>query len=274
MAANEAQTSVPDVGPSEYTIERFWKRVAEVTTRYHDEHQRWRGGEEIARWNDMNQKPCERCANSKVKRDCVVDQEHPACRACRNNKVSCDRKPKFIFDMTKDVFFPSYLQFLDIYHNRKPGQMRRLRRHEYRFKPVKVRIANGREILHEGNPPSENGSPESIARIEQMQAALDTANGHLRALGKMCSQMFSEQSEMQYRLRASVSGLRAVQPMIQSVRAQLHAAKRAGKEEAAQMFNNAFHILDQADRHFDDSPASQYTPNSPPLQYNFNLTGS
>jgi hypothetical protein len=45
--------SLPDVGPSIYTIERFWKRVAEVTTRYHA-GRKWIGGEEIILWNQTN----------------------------------------------------------------------------------------------------------------------------------------------------------------------------------------------------------------------------
>ncbi|KAJ7932925.1 hypothetical protein B0H13DRAFT_1856536 [Mycena leptocephala] len=131
--------TVSTAGPSLSTIERFWKRVAEVTTRYHDSKHQWTGGEEIRLWNLGNRTACEGCEMRKNKRICLVDFDHPSCRPCRANKVLCDRKLRFIFDMTKEQFFPSYSQFLRIFKDRQPGQLRRLRRHENRFKPEDAR---------------------------------------------------------------------------------------------------------------------------------------
>ncbi|KAJ7626516.1 hypothetical protein DFH06DRAFT_1141827 [Mycena polygramma] len=79
--------SLPAVGPTGSTLERFWKKVAEVTTRYHDPELGWVGGEDVSRWNDTNTQPCERCANSRNGKKCEVDSDHPSCRACRRNKV-------------------------------------------------------------------------------------------------------------------------------------------------------------------------------------------
>jgi hypothetical protein len=50
----EHTTSWPTVGPTSYTLERFWRRVAEITTRYHDSQRQWTGGEEIRLWNLRN----------------------------------------------------------------------------------------------------------------------------------------------------------------------------------------------------------------------------
>jgi hypothetical protein len=61
--------------------------------------------------------------------------DHPSCRPCRANKVGCDRKPRFVFAMTKDQFFPTYAQFLKVFQDRKATQLKRLRRQEYRFRP-------------------------------------------------------------------------------------------------------------------------------------------
>ncbi|KAJ6462339.1 hypothetical protein C8R47DRAFT_1080232 [Mycena vitilis] len=107
----ESLMSLPAVGPSCSTLEKFWKRVAEVTTRHHDPEHGWVGGEEIRMWNEANTQ-------------------------CRHNKVGCDRKPRFVFDMTKDRFFTSYPHFLRIFQDPDTKQVRRLRRHEYKFKPV------------------------------------------------------------------------------------------------------------------------------------------
>ncbi|KAJ7499750.1 hypothetical protein FB451DRAFT_1206417 [Mycena latifolia] len=89
--------TAPAVGPDEITLDQFWRRVAELTTRYHGDQQKWIGGSEIRKWNAENR------LNSRA---CAVDEDQPSCRACRANKIGCDRKPRFIFDMTKRHFFP------------------------------------------------------------------------------------------------------------------------------------------------------------------------
>ncbi|KAJ7758177.1 hypothetical protein DFH07DRAFT_772644 [Mycena maculata] len=47
-------TSSPVVGPSTDILDDFWRRVAEVTTRYHDADNKWIGGSEIRKWNKAN----------------------------------------------------------------------------------------------------------------------------------------------------------------------------------------------------------------------------
>ncbi|KAJ7767248.1 hypothetical protein B0H16DRAFT_1521470 [Mycena metata] len=117
--------SVPAVYPTETVLDRFWRRVAQLTTRYHDVEHKWIGGGEIREWNLINQEPCDKCANSKTQKQCIIDDDQPSCRTCRKTKIGCDRKPRFVFDMTRDEFFQSYDQFLAIFQNPEKGRLRR-----------------------------------------------------------------------------------------------------------------------------------------------------
>ncbi|KAJ7472776.1 hypothetical protein FB451DRAFT_302950 [Mycena latifolia] len=125
--------SEPSVTPSPQMLERFRRRVTELTSRHHDSDNNCIGGEEIRVWNRTHREPCGRCAQSKVHRLCIVDEDNPNCRACRSMKVGCDRKPRFVFDMTTDMFFPTYTQFLPIY-NRYRGRFKRHKTAENRAK--------------------------------------------------------------------------------------------------------------------------------------------
>ncbi|KAJ6581756.1 hypothetical protein B0H19DRAFT_1061272 [Mycena capillaripes] len=46
--------SLPEVIPNSLVVNRFWKRVSEVTARYHDADNKWKGGEELKQWNTLN----------------------------------------------------------------------------------------------------------------------------------------------------------------------------------------------------------------------------
>ncbi|KAJ7165973.1 hypothetical protein C8R46DRAFT_1035284 [Mycena filopes] len=120
-----AGLSLPSVYPTEEVINRFWRRVAELTTRYHDVQRKWIDGEEIRLWNSQNKDPCSKCRNSKSGKLCILDEDQPSCRTCRQNKVGCDRKRLFVFDMTKSEFFPVYEQFLEVFKNTGAGRFRR-----------------------------------------------------------------------------------------------------------------------------------------------------
>ncbi|KAJ6464206.1 hypothetical protein C8R47DRAFT_1079753 [Mycena vitilis] len=176
--------SLPAVGPTGPTLERFWKKVAEVTTRYHDPELGWVGGEDVRRWNDTNTQPCERCANSRNGKKCEVDSDHPSCRACRRNKVGCDRKPRFVFDMTKDQFFPSYPHFLRIFQDRNNTQLRRLRRHEYRFKPAVTRtdVVQLANRTRQPKASSVGVATYDAMDIERMARDLEIANRNMRVI--------------------------------------------------------------------------------------------
>ncbi|KAJ7733304.1 hypothetical protein B0H16DRAFT_1696175, partial [Mycena metata] len=113
-----------DEYPDDLIIDRFWRRVASLTTRYHDIDHKWIGGDEIRLWNSQHRRACNKCLNSKNKQ-CIIDEDQPSCRTCRDTKVGCDRKPQFVYDMTKDEFFASYQQFLAVFQRKEPGRLRR-----------------------------------------------------------------------------------------------------------------------------------------------------
>ncbi|KAF7326543.1 hypothetical protein MVEN_02607400 [Mycena venus] len=119
--------SMPEVEPVPDVVNRFWKRVAEVTARYHGIERKWIGSEELKAWTETHRSSCQKCTGDKTKRQCIIDEEHPSCRTCRSAKIGCDRKPQFVFDMTEDQFFPTYDQFMKVYQNRAPGRLRRFR---------------------------------------------------------------------------------------------------------------------------------------------------
>ncbi|KAJ7654007.1 hypothetical protein DFH06DRAFT_1133586 [Mycena polygramma] len=48
------QMTLPLVGPSDYVVKMFWRRVSHLTTRTHDENDNWIGGPEIRAWNRDN----------------------------------------------------------------------------------------------------------------------------------------------------------------------------------------------------------------------------
>jgi len=153
--------TVPAVDPKEDILDRFWRRVAQVTTRYHDVEHKWICGDEIRQWNLENRQACEKCSNSKTRRICVVDEDQPSCRSCRDAKIACDRKPKFVFDMTKDEFFPNYDQFLVVFKNKEPG---RLVRYDYLMKQSKKKETQGAIFDCVGG--RSNGAPSSSSYQE------------------------------------------------------------------------------------------------------------
>ncbi|KAJ7137046.1 hypothetical protein C8R44DRAFT_768375 [Mycena epipterygia] len=149
--------SVPVVDPNEDILDRFWRRVAELTSRYHDTQKKWIGGKEIRQWNKLNRKACKNCLRSKIGRVCVIDEDQPSCRACRATKIGCDRKPQFVFDLTKDDFFPTYDQFIRVYKNREPGRLRRYIRMSrriprdggsYQIAPSSISAEHHRQTVH------------------------------------------------------------------------------------------------------------------------------
>ncbi|KAJ7457196.1 hypothetical protein B0H11DRAFT_2063289 [Mycena galericulata] len=111
--------------PDESTLDRFWRRVVQLTTRYHDAEKRWTtGGTELRDWNMANRKACDRCLKSRT-RVCVIDEDQPSCRPCRAGKLGCDRKTLFVYDLTKAEYFRSYDQFLAVYQHKDSERMKR-----------------------------------------------------------------------------------------------------------------------------------------------------
>ncbi|KAJ7160398.1 hypothetical protein C8R46DRAFT_1107968 [Mycena filopes] len=113
--ATASQLSLPPVGLNPVVRERFWRRIHSVSWHYHDEDKIWIGTEELKSWNHANHRPCDRCINSQNGRSCAINENTTTCGRCREQKVACDRTTKFLFDMTKDEFFPTYEEFLRAY---------------------------------------------------------------------------------------------------------------------------------------------------------------
>ncbi|KAJ7659614.1 hypothetical protein DFH06DRAFT_1402685 [Mycena polygramma] len=120
--------TTPAVHPSEEILDRFWRRVDELTTRYYDASHVWIVGTEIKAWNWENREACTPCVKSRMGKICIVDDDRPSCRTCRKAKIGCNRKPQFVFDMTKYDFFPSYQQFLAIFQDKSGHRKRHKRR--------------------------------------------------------------------------------------------------------------------------------------------------
>lgn len=53
-AETEELWSLPEVVPSPVILERFWGRITSVSIRYHNEENKWLGGEELKHWNIHN----------------------------------------------------------------------------------------------------------------------------------------------------------------------------------------------------------------------------
>ncbi|KAJ7760743.1 hypothetical protein DFH07DRAFT_816590 [Mycena maculata] len=133
-------------------VNRFWKRVAELTSRYHNVEHEWIGTAEVREWNKVNPPPCSKCRNSRTSRTCTIEEGHLGCIPCREAKIACDRKATFIFDMTKDHFFPTYDEFICVYEKRQRGQMRKFKQAENTFRSSAkskdaLNTARGRKTL-------------------------------------------------------------------------------------------------------------------------------
>ncbi|KAJ7617675.1 hypothetical protein DFH06DRAFT_1145101 [Mycena polygramma] len=170
--------SVPNVSPNPEVVNRFWKRVAEVTARYHDADHRLVCSPALRDWIKTNQEPCMKCRNSKSKRVCILDDDSASCKTCREAKIGCDRKTRFLFDVTKDEFFPTLDQFLDAYRSREPGRLRRFNRQD---SPRVVRKYNPMPVAHRAFPRQGNTQVETSTRTSDSSLTVLHEMHHLRA---------------------------------------------------------------------------------------------
>ncbi|KAK7046698.1 hypothetical protein R3P38DRAFT_2875301 [Favolaschia claudopus] len=114
--------SAPAVIPADDTLELFWRRISYLTTRTKTKDGKWIACQEVKEWNARNPQKCIRCANSRVFRLCVVEDDQPSCLSCRDSKMACDRKPQFLFEATCEEFFPTMSLFLKVHDNPPPVQ--------------------------------------------------------------------------------------------------------------------------------------------------------
>ncbi|KAJ7661405.1 hypothetical protein DFH06DRAFT_1129511 [Mycena polygramma] len=99
------QMSLPFVDPSDYVVTMFWRRISQLTTRTHDEQDNWIGVLEMHKQQDKTR-----------------------CIPCRAMKIGCDRKTRFLFDMTKDTYFSTFDQFMKVFRNKPTASQRRPRK--------------------------------------------------------------------------------------------------------------------------------------------------
>ncbi|KAJ7623838.1 hypothetical protein DFH06DRAFT_1230432 [Mycena polygramma] len=176
------------------TLENFWARVSELTSRYHDVDQKWINGTEIREWNRKNRIACQKCTDSKTKRECVIDEDSPNCRPCRAIKIGCDRKPKFLFDLTKAEFFADWDQFFKVWKE-KQGRVVRGKRTKS-DKPRPKKSSNSRES-------SQNQMEEDVARLEARVQENTKRVSELEALIIEMSRLFSDVADHAPNLQAA-----------------------------------------------------------------------
>ncbi|KAJ7269934.1 hypothetical protein C8J57DRAFT_1227604 [Mycena rebaudengoi] len=100
------------------------------------------GSWEVYEWN-----PCENCKKRKKWGQCIIDcSVSPQCRACLGKRQGCDRKIRFLFDRTKDTFFPSLKEFQRVYNTtRVQTDIRRIKKTENK-KAVKHLYLSGTSL--------------------------------------------------------------------------------------------------------------------------------
>ncbi|KAJ6544015.1 hypothetical protein B0H19DRAFT_1169338, partial [Mycena capillaripes] len=116
--------SLPQVSPSEETIELFWRKISSLTTRTRNHEGQWIGSPEVMAWNALNMQTCDKCCASRTLKACIIEQDQPSCLPCRNAKMACDRKTKFLFDTTCNDFFPTMEIFMSVFKARDQQQCR------------------------------------------------------------------------------------------------------------------------------------------------------
>ncbi|KAJ7037571.1 hypothetical protein C8F04DRAFT_402757 [Mycena alexandri] len=114
---------------------QFWMRTAQLMTRTRlTGKNQWRGSDELVEWNRSNLGVCARCKACSVPRKCVIDDGHPSCRTCRTAKANCERKTKFLYDLTKDTYYPDFETFKSVYKRGPQASMTKFKALESRKK--------------------------------------------------------------------------------------------------------------------------------------------
>ncbi|KAJ7676731.1 hypothetical protein DFH06DRAFT_1122036 [Mycena polygramma] len=184
------QMTLPFVGPSDYVVKMFWRRVAQLTTRTHDEHDNWIGGPEIRNWNRDNGtvqwrvKACSKCTNSKTKRICMIDENRTGCIPCRTMKIGCDRKLLFLFELTRDEYFPTFDQFMKVIRNKPTTEQKRSRMSTVKLRRLERerngQISDGKQDL--ASLPSENGLGPSLNNVWRPHSDIEYVYDTMRHL--------------------------------------------------------------------------------------------
>ncbi|KAJ7132917.1 hypothetical protein C8R46DRAFT_1235465 [Mycena filopes] len=122
------ELSVPPVLPDQETLLAFWAYIAHLTTWTRLPGRGSVGSPEVLLWNACNREACERCTSSRSSGPCVVEDDQPSCLQCRKWKTACDRKMRFLFENTREDFFPTKEQFIYVYNERDRRRCRSLKK--------------------------------------------------------------------------------------------------------------------------------------------------
>ncbi|KAF8139531.1 hypothetical protein K438DRAFT_1879729 [Mycena galopus ATCC 62051] len=97
----------PSAAPSIATLEQFWIRITQISSRTrHTASGVWLGSEQVIKWNGENTTPCSNCKQRS--QQCIVDFDQTTCRGCRLTRICCDHKMNLLFNSTKDDFFSDF----------------------------------------------------------------------------------------------------------------------------------------------------------------------
>ncbi|KAJ7753765.1 hypothetical protein B0H16DRAFT_1722964 [Mycena metata] len=212
-------------------MRRFWFRVGDLCARSRISSG-WVGTEELRKWNKENCSPCGKCLLSKVHKVCDIMDDHPSCLTCRNKKIRCDRRARFVYEHTKDEFFSDFEEFMIAFNRAPPKDVREIKKHKSRTRKMAMEALNG----------SNNGS------------CSDAAPTMAVALCAGCIQDFErgKKAGKKKRIHASTSGrplhaltpvsnfeallqhLKAARTQIQSMRCELkHILATAGEPDSS-----------------------------------------
>ncbi|KAJ7493167.1 hypothetical protein B0H11DRAFT_2190797 [Mycena galericulata] len=67
---------------------------------------------------------CDKCLHARRLRQCIIEEDQASCRPCRDSRTSCDRKMRFLYESTRDDFFPTLDEFMLVYNARDQEQLR------------------------------------------------------------------------------------------------------------------------------------------------------
>ncbi|KAJ7045243.1 hypothetical protein C8F04DRAFT_1174207 [Mycena alexandri] len=110
-------TATPDMQLNP-VLAAFWRRISELTTRTRNHSGHWVGSPEVKAWNSANRRKCDKCCVSRSLRECLVEEDQASCKPCRAAHTACDRKLQFLFESTREEFFPTMEKFLVVFKAR------------------------------------------------------------------------------------------------------------------------------------------------------------
>ncbi|KAJ7196163.1 hypothetical protein C8J57DRAFT_1546947 [Mycena rebaudengoi] len=181
MATNTASSLIPGprtqahpceietpayVDPTPQVMNKFWKRVAEVTTRYHDANHQWIG--QIFAYDSE-----EHDSHLTGMQQMFAVQAAPG-----SLKLGCSRKDDFVFDMTKDNFFPSREQFTEIFKKKDTQQLRRHKQSENTFRNSYKSTRRNRTLEGQDEEDAQiiREGPEQVKPPSSSQKSIDKGN--------------------------------------------------------------------------------------------------